>query len=119
MGLFDSLFGSKNPSNLREEDRAIFDQLKQHGADFRQPRHVLHYLYIPTESAAQAAAAELSQKQYRARVSKPEGEGDLPFVVIAEREMQIDKNNFPAIRATFDDLAQRFGGDYDGWEASV
>ena len=130
MGVID-FFSRRKPEPANIEDRApqtgvkykdmlVLDQLLQAGANLRAPRHVMYYLYFNDRAKAEAAAGEATRSQFTATVSEQTAEQPESWQVVCERKsyvlsMDIVRDNTDY----FEQLAARFGGDYDGWVASV
>ncbi|NNE94599.1 MAG: ribonuclease E inhibitor RraB, partial [Acidimicrobiales bacterium] len=93
-------------------------QLIDHGADLTAPRHVLHYLYFSDEQSAQMAAAEVAAP-FSAEVRSP-SEGVTEWLVLCEaHDHMLNPETVRGDTDFFESLAERHGGDHDGWEASV
>lgn len=101
---------------LKYKDLLVLDQLRQAGADFDQPRHVLHYLYMPGEDAAGVAASFARNSDYETEVSQS---SDQWLVLCQQHDVVIDPAMVRQSTDFFEQLADVHGGDYDGWEASV
>lgn len=100
-------------------DALIVDQLRNLGANLSLPREVLHYLYLPSESAAAAAADALRTAGYTTQVRPAAGPpGPNPFLVLATAEQVVSIESAQDARETFTALAETHGGEYDGWEAA-
>jgi hypothetical protein len=56
---------------LKHKDLAVMAQLVDHGANFDEPRHVIHFLYFDSKDAAAAAAAGLAPQGWTAEVRDP------------------------------------------------
>ncbi len=130
--MFRRLFGSKDPEPERPPeptgsstdvdpgDRMVIEQLRQGGADMTRPREVRHYLYLPTERAANDAAEELRRSGYRSEVRPAAGPpGPNPWLVLATIEQVVDGDAIGPARRLFTRLATDAGGEYDGWEAAA
>ena len=103
-----------------EGDRLILDELRSLGADLSQPREVLHYLYVPTESAAAEASQEARDRGYTTEV-RPAAEqaGPHPWLVLATKDEVLSVESARSSRETFSEIATTHGGEYDGWEAGA
>lgn len=74
-----------------------------------------HYLYFPTESAARAAACELEIAGYVTK-RRLAAIGDSWLVLAIPQDGAGD----PSIARPFlEEVAGRFDGEYDGWEAQI
>ena len=100
-----------------ERDLVILETLEEHGADLSQPRDVRVYLHFAAEGDADAAGEELEEAGYE--IASFESPGDeLPWTVRAAKDLRVDRENIAGFRARFNDLAERHGGEFDGWEAA-
>jgi hypothetical protein len=75
---------------------------------------VRHYFYFDDVSAARAVARELEALGFTASVQNAAGEDDT-WLVLAEPPA----GTVEFSRSAFEQLAERHGGEYDGWEAPV
>ncbi|MDP9386573.1 MAG: ribonuclease E inhibitor RraB [Actinomycetota bacterium] len=101
---------------LKYKDLAVLDQLIRNGAHLDQPRHVVHYLYFPTQAAAEVA----SQHGHEAGLRHPLAEFPGQWSLVCEkREVVTDPITVRDAGNFFDTLAAAHGGEYDGWEASL
>jgi hypothetical protein len=98
-------------------DAATLKQLRIAGADLAKPTEVINYLYFPKEANAKQAGQELIRAGYRTRSNPSDVTGD--YLVVAEVELVLTPENVATLRRTMEDIAARFKGDYDGWEAAV
>jgi len=78
---------------------------------------VLHYIYFPTEQAAQAAAAILNGKGFA--VESRLGADGVNWLVLARPRMVPEEAQVERHRAMFEAVASEGRGEYDGWEAEV
>jgi hypothetical protein len=105
-----------------EADRLIVDELRKAGADLSQPRDVRHYFYFPSARSAESAAEELSRDGFR--VEPPlqtgaSGESANPWKVLATTQSVVSVERVRWTSIFCRELAYRFGGEYDGWEAAA
>lgn len=121
-----ALFKNRRRSELPDlsaypmADRITLSALLAHGADLSAPRHVLHYLYVDSRERQAEAGALIASSGWE--VTEPEPLPDYPaqWLVRAEREGAVlTPELVSGSRRLFEDLADRFEGEYDGWEASV
>jgi hypothetical protein len=111
----------------REGDQRVLEALASHGSDLTRPAHTVHYLYFPSLDAARSAADALQQAGYSGlRVHRAPTTslwsrlfGPRLYSCIAETRAVPSESNVFAVSDQMNALASRFGGDYDGWEASV
>ena len=119
------LLGKKEtsvPLDAAAGDLMVLAQLEKSGADLTQPRDLVHYLYVPSQDAAEQAAAELRNLSYTAEAKLAAGvqpDDPNPWLVLANVDAVVDQERVRWERARFDELAVKYGGEYDGWEAAV
>jgi hypothetical protein len=103
-----------------EGDTVVLEQLREVGADLSKPRDARFYLYVRTGEDAEAAAASVREHGYEVEVSPAAGElTEHPWLVLANRDLVVDEDSIEEARRLFDGLAERYSGDYDGWEAAA
>ena len=129
MGIFSAFARRQAPVTLEDrapqtgvklKDMLVLKQLMDVGADLSAPRHVLYFLYFNDRANAEAAASEATASAFASKVSEPIPENPESWKVVCERHSYVlsmeavrDNTNY------FEQLAARFSGDYNGWEASV
>jgi Regulator of ribonuclease activity B len=105
---------------VKNKDLALMGQLLQQGADLHQPRHALYYLYFTSPDAAQSAAGDGQAAGYTCEVRDPMPEYPGQWSVVCERQdAMIDPNGVIAADDLFQGIADRLGGEFDGWEAAA
>jgi len=100
-----------------DEDREVIRALAAAGADLSQPRDVLHFLYVPNEKIATFLGPRIEQIGFTVETS-PEPEGTRWLILISGIAM-VTEEQIASFRQTFEGLAQKAGGEYDGWEAAA
>lgn len=86
-------------------------------SDASTPHSIAHFLYLPAEENAAAIAGELARLGFIVQELPPEQDED--WLVLARHEIVPTETAIIATRAQLTELAERFGGNYDGWEAEV
>jgi hypothetical protein len=114
VSLLDRLRQKRPPP--AELDLLLVSRLRSIGQDLTRPREIVHFLYLPGEPEALAAATAVETGGYDATVVAPEEPGE-QWSVRAEGRRVVDETTVPAYRAWFERLADEHGGEYDGWEA--
>jgi regulator of ribonuclease activity B len=99
-------------------DRETLDAMKAQGADLSKPTEMSFYLYFPAEDDAENAAAELRRSGYAAEVRPPLPDFD-EWLCYVTREMVPSATGIDDARSKLESVANRFGGDFDGWEAAI
>jgi hypothetical protein len=115
--LFDRIRHGGAPKTPADADRLALRQLAGRGADLSKPRHVIHYLYFPTERQAQDAAQAIGDA-WQAQVEPPTEEID-QWCVRADGTRTIGPEIVSGFRTWFVRIADEHGGEYDGWEAAA
>jgi len=98
-------------------DGEVIDQLRQLGADLALPRDTQHYLYAPTESAADSIAADIAGDGRKIEV-RPSASGGT-WLVKLNMDLVVSSESIRQLRTELESAAARHGGDYDGWEAAL
>ena len=107
-------------AGVRLKDLLILAQLLEAGAQLTEPRHVLHYVYVPGAAAAAAAADEAFAYGFLANVREPSPGAPAQWLVLCERhDAVLDLDFVRDCGDWFEALAERHGGEYDGWEAAA
>jgi regulator of RNase E activity RraB len=101
-----------------EGDRQVLAQLRRAGADLTKPTEINFYLYFKDREAADSAAAHVSAGPLIATVRPPLSDGK-PWLCDVTDQMVPDETAIHSQAVRFLELAQRYGGEYDGWEAAV
>jgi hypothetical protein len=127
------LFGRKKPEDepidpearspelgVKYKDLLLMGQLLQQGADLHQPRHALYYLYFPSREAAESGAADGEAAGYGCEVRDPMPEYPDQWSLVCERpDALLDPPGVIAADDLFQGIADRLGGEFDGWEAAA
>lgn len=115
--LVDRIRHGGAPKTPEEADRLALRQLQGRGADLSKPRHVIHFLYFPTEHQARAAVDAIGET-WKTVVEEPTEE--VPqWCVKADGNRTIGPEIVSGFRTWFVKVATEHGGEYDGWEATA
>ncbi len=107
-------------TGLKYKDIALLGQLMQQGADLTQPRHALYFLYFGTREVAEAAAPEARTSGYACEVRDPLPTYPDQWSLVCERpDAVLDIVGVRQADDLFQGIADRHGGEFDGWEAAV
>lgn len=101
-----------------DPDAKVLLQLAQHGADLAKPHEPDFALIIPSEADAQLAAGRLSGLGFSVDVY-PCDEAEDGFWVVAKKTMVLELAVLQKLSVQLQQLAEEYGGDYDGWGAEV
>ena len=103
-------------------DKQVLKQLRRLGANLSRPREVVHFLYFPTQVAAEQASHQLRGEGYMIDVRPAANAADNPpnpWLMEARNYAVVDESNVQAMRQKFEGMAEAGGGEYDGWEAAA
>ena len=105
-------------TGVKFKDLLVLEQLVRAGADVTAPRHVLYYLYFDGGAEAAAAASDAEALGFDVTLREPAG-GDLDnWSLVCERhDYVLDLDVVRDNTDTFEAIAARHAGDFDGWEA--
>ena len=98
-----------------EADALVLDHLTRLGCDPAQPRECRHYLYVPYELGAHAAARWLNASGWDAEVEEVAG----AWLVTGTTVTTLSGDSVRDTRVLLEELAADHGGAYDGWEAAA
>lgn len=105
-------------SIAEQQDALVIDNLRAAGSDLGKPHEIDFWLYFPSKSSATAAAAEMRSVGYLV-LSVDQQPGRADWRLRAQRRMLPRLDSMVATTRTLEAIAQRNGGDYDGWETAV
>jgi hypothetical protein len=107
-------------TGLKYKDIALLGQMLQSGADLTKPRHALYYLYFGAADAAKSAAEAGRAGGYQCEVREPLPANPDQWAVVCERQdALLDIDGVRGADDLFQGIADRHGGEFDGWEAAV
>jgi hypothetical protein len=107
-------------TGLKYKDIALLGQMLQQGADLTKPRHVLYYLYFGSDDVARVAAEEGRAGGFACEVRDPMPEYPGQWSLVCERpDAVLDIETVRGADDLFQGIADRHGGEFDGWEAAV
>jgi Regulator of ribonuclease activity B len=104
-----------------QRDRQVLKQLRRLGANLSKPREVVHFVYFPTQVAAERASHALRGEGYMIDVRPAANAADTPpnpWLLEARNVTVVDEATVQPLRQKFEELAEAGGGEYDGWEAA-
>ena len=109
-GSLPVLVESRDPARA---DSAVLAEASDRGVDVSRPLLVRHRLLLPDAAALGVAQELLGQDGYRTTVVAP----GPPLQVTAFRTQVLTAMSASQERSRMAGLAQRLGGDVDGWDA--
>lgn len=108
------LFRKKESTPHHPGDLQVIAQMNM-GWDLTAERLVEHFLYFPTEAAAQDVGATLRSRGYDAQIAP--GADGVNWVVQASVRIVVAPEAITSQRRELTELAPTKGGEYDGWGA--
>jgi hypothetical protein len=113
-----------------EDEVAVLPEPKRHEADAKRFQSIVSnewlegvtnfYLYLRTPEDAEAAAEALRAEGYVGRAApSADPESDRPWLVRVSRKLAVGEQSMEDAEAFFRQLAERYDGEYDGWEKPV
>ena len=118
MSFLDRIRYHRPPKSPEEADGLALRQLATRGADLSKPRHVIHFLLFEDEANARTAEEEIGEGSWSTRIEPPT-EALAEWSVRVDGERIVRAETIAAFRAQFEEIAKRYSGEYDGWEASA
>ena len=107
-------------TGLKYKDIVILGEMVKQGADLTKPRHALYYLYFGDSEKASSAADEGRAAGYKCEAREPLPAYPGQWSVVCERpDALLDIDGVRAADDLFQGIADRLGGEFDGWEAAV
>jgi hypothetical protein len=104
---------------VKDKDLVVINQLAEHGADLTEPREVIFWLYAPNQEVASALASEASADVFDIEIREPLAQDPDLWAVVCSARAIIDPIFVGGAVEFFEELAERHGAEYDGWEAEV
>lgn len=101
-----------------DTSRQTFQPSRETGTELAQPRGTDFFLYLRTREDADAVCDELRVEGFAVR-SSADPEAERPWLVVASRQLVVEEESIDDVEAMLRELAERYGGEYDGWETSA
>jgi hypothetical protein len=104
---------------IKFKDLAVLGELIKAGADLTESRHVIYYSYAPSEAVAHLMGGEAEAKGFSAEIREPLEQLPTHWSVVCETHAVTSPDFVRDSDDFFQELADRHGAEYDGWEASL
>ena len=105
---------------IKYKDVALLGQLIAQGADLTKARHAIYYVYLNGRAAADAGAEAARAAGYACEVREPLPNYPDQWSLVCERsDAVLDPAGVNAADDLFQGIADRHGGEFDGWEAAA
>ena len=111
------LFSWWNSQKETDPDQQVLDQLKKAGSNLSKPHQIEFFLYFPTEDSANRAAVDLRKVECNVKVEL--GADTTSWLCLATKQMIPKHSEFLKLRKTFNEIAQKLNGEYDGWGTEI
>jgi Regulator of ribonuclease activity B len=107
-------------TGLKYKDILLLGQMLAQGADLTKTRHALYYLYFGDREKAEAGSVEAVAAGYSCEVRDPLPNNQGQWSLVCERhDALLDIDGVRNADDLFQGIADRLGGQFDGWEAAV
>ncbi|MFE9202859.1 ribonuclease E inhibitor RraB [Micromonospora sp. NPDC007230] len=104
---------------IKYRDLLLMNEVAKRAADLSQPRHVIFYLYAPSEDIGRLIAAAARTHGFDAEVREPLPEYPGSWTVACETHTVLTPEFVRESVDVFEALAEHHHADYDGWEAAA
>ncbi len=101
----------------RTVDAAVIAQIGKLKPNLSKPCPIRFFLYFPTENSAANSAIELRNKEFTVEIISSIGK--LRWLCLATKEMFPEVTTLTTLRGSMVELAMKYDGVYDGWEAEL
>ena len=98
-------------------DQQVLDQLKKAGSDLSKPHGIEFFLYFPTEVSANDAAKDVKIDVDEVNVRLSEDKKN--WLCFVAKRMVPNHDKLVELRRSFNEIANRGDGVYDGWGTEV
>ena len=105
-------------SVAEQQDARVIENLVAARSDISKLHDIDFFMFLPSESQANAAAAEMEQLGYVVTsIDQPASQSQ--WQIHATRRMAPQLEAMTAATRTLEEVASKHGGDYDGWGTAV
>jgi regulator of RNase E activity RraB len=96
------------------KNRKVLEALTKNGDNHSIPRDVDHFVYFQNRDARSSFVEKAAALGYKCELIEAD-RADWMFGVQLVREQAVEQSSIDKSVMELVDLAERFGGDYDGW----
>lgn len=108
-----------SPEDLqRIANMDLLDVLKKNGDVHTVAREVQHWLYFGSDSSRAHFRDAVAGSDFNID-SEYMSEGQLPYCIVVPRTQSVEQSAIDSTVIELLQLAQEFGGEYDGWETPI
>ncbi len=101
----------------RTPDAAVIAQIKKLKPNLSKPCPIRFFLYFSAEEGALRSAIELRKQGFIVEVVPSQRK--YQWLCLALKELMPDVTALTTFRGKMVELAQKYQGEYDGWEAEI
>lgn len=106
-------------SNHEELNRAVHALLRESGDSAGKPRRIDHFAYFPTRAGQTLFVDACRAAGFKLRATHDPNEVSDKYCAIVSLVDVPDDDFSDNVTGMLIDLAERFGGEYDGWETQI
>lgn len=103
----------------RMKNRKVVEVLQQEGDTLDAPRDIRHWIYFSTENDRAAFRSAVSPLEYRVEFEPLSQGTDRPFGLCIARFQSVKPSEVDEAVVELCRLAEKYHGDYDGWETEL
>lgn len=101
------------------KNSSVLAALDEHGDSHNVPREIRHWAYFRSESDRSLFKAEVVKLGFAVDWESHQPGEELPFGITLSKKQPATQQALDASSRELLNLAERFNGDYDGWETEV
>jgi hypothetical protein len=101
------------------KDKGVIDALRQAGDQAAMLRPVAHYSYFPNATRRAAFGDAIEKAGFTIRALNDSGASALPYGLVYELAQRPELSAMAETTVLLTRLAEKNGGQYDGWESPV
>jgi regulator of RNase E activity RraB len=106
---------ARNAHHTVDFDEHLITRLRADGLDPFRPHHVDFFLAMPDDATANRLLEALKSRGMAGDMHATPDATDFPVSVHVSRELHLTVSAIKALAAELGQLAQEYGGRYDGW----
>ncbi len=110
-----------NPRQFQSiQNRRVIDNLEYNGDPLTKERQVDHWIYFKKQEDRERFLVKIKDKGFQIiNQDYDEDNSEFPYMLQIARVDKVDIDSVNDYTLNLWELAERFNGDYDGWETSV
>ncbi len=100
-------------------DDQVLHQLREMGDQAEVPRNVDHWVYFPDAESRQQFSQRAQKYGFQVKSQRDDAQRRLPFELVVHHTIPMETAQVHETTLRLLTLAEKFGGQYDGWETSI